>query len=75
MLIWSNYSTMHKRDEFDKDTIRRMHRSQIKGTAAPVAVLPVAYGHPREGGDPISSKRVPAFAGRRGLSSPSACAR
>ena len=37
VLIWSNYSTMHKRDEFDKNTIRRMHRSQIKGTAAPVA--------------------------------------
>jgi taurine dioxygenase len=35
VLIWSNYSTMHKRDEFDKNTIRRMHRSQIKGTAAP----------------------------------------
>jgi taurine dioxygenase len=37
VLIWSNYSTMHRRDEFDKDTIRRMHRSQIKGTGAPVA--------------------------------------
>jgi len=37
VLIWSNYSTMHKRDEFDKNTIRRMHRSQIKGTAAPAA--------------------------------------
>ena len=37
VLIWSNYSTMHRRDEFDKDTIRRMHRSQIKGTSAPVA--------------------------------------
>ena len=36
VLIWSNYSTMHKRDEFDKNTIRRMHRSQIKGTSAPV---------------------------------------
>jgi taurine dioxygenase len=35
VLIWSNYSTMHRRDEFDKDTIRRMHRSQIKGTSAP----------------------------------------
>ena len=35
VLIWSNYSTMHKRDEFDKNTIRRMHRSQIKGTSAP----------------------------------------
>lgn len=37
VLIWSNYSTMHRRDEFDKDTIRRMHRSQVKGTSAPVA--------------------------------------
>ena len=37
VLIWSNYSTMHRRDEFDKNSIRRMHRSQIKGTAAPVA--------------------------------------
>jgi taurine dioxygenase len=37
VLIWSNYSTMHRRDEFDKDSIRRMHRSQIKGTSAPVA--------------------------------------
>jgi taurine dioxygenase len=35
VLIWSNYSTMHRRDEFDKKTIRRMHRSQIKGTSAP----------------------------------------
>jgi len=35
VLIWSNYSAMHRRDEFDKNTIRRMHRSQIKGTAAP----------------------------------------
>jgi taurine dioxygenase len=35
VLIWSNYSAMHRRDEFDKDTIRRMHRSQIKGTSAP----------------------------------------
>jgi taurine dioxygenase len=37
VLIWSNYSTMHRRDEFDKTSIRRMHRSQIKGTSAPVA--------------------------------------
>jgi taurine dioxygenase len=35
VLVWSNYSTMHRRDNFDKDTIRRMHRSQIKGTSAP----------------------------------------
>lgn len=37
VLIWSNYSTMHRRDEFDKNSIRRMHRSQIKGTSAPAA--------------------------------------
>ena len=37
VLIWSNYSTMHRRDPFDGKAIRRMHRSQIKGTAAPVA--------------------------------------
>jgi taurine dioxygenase len=37
VLIWSNYSTMHRRDPFDKETIRRMHRSQIKGRAAPAA--------------------------------------
>jgi taurine dioxygenase len=37
VLIWSNYSTMHRRDEFDNQTIRRMHRSQIKGTSAPAA--------------------------------------
>jgi taurine dioxygenase len=40
VLIWSNYSTMHRRDEFDKNTIRRMHRSQIKGTSAPAAYFP-----------------------------------
>ena len=37
VLIWSNYSTMHKREEFDKNTVRRMHRSQIKSSAAPAA--------------------------------------
>jgi taurine dioxygenase len=37
VLIWCNYCTMHRRDEFDKDSIRRMHRSQIKGTSSPVA--------------------------------------
>jgi len=35
VLIWSNYATMHRRDEFDNKTIRRMHRSQIKGTSEP----------------------------------------
>lgn len=36
LLLWCNYSTMHRRDEFDGNSIRRMHRSQIKGTVAPV---------------------------------------
>ncbi len=40
VLIWSNYCTMHRRDEFDKGSIRRMHRSQIKGTSAPAAYSP-----------------------------------
>jgi taurine dioxygenase len=40
VLIWSNYCTMHRRDEFDKGSIRRMHRSQIKGTSAPAAYYP-----------------------------------
>ena len=37
LLIWSNYCTMHRRDEFDGKSVRRMHRSQIKGTSAPAA--------------------------------------
>lgn len=40
VLIWSNYSTMHRRDEFDSHSVRRMHRSQIKGTSAPAAYFP-----------------------------------
>ncbi|HEX2198971.1 MAG TPA: TauD/TfdA family dioxygenase [Burkholderiales bacterium] len=40
VLIWSNYCTMHRRDEFDNGSIRRMHRSQIKGTSAPAAYYP-----------------------------------
>ena len=40
LLLWSNYSTLHRRDEFDRDSIRRMHRSQIKGTGAPAAFHP-----------------------------------
>lgn len=37
LLLWSNYSTLHRRDEFDPRSVRRMHRSQIKGTGAPAA--------------------------------------
>jgi taurine dioxygenase len=31
VLIWDNRSTMHRRDAFDADTRRLMHRTQIAG--------------------------------------------
>ena len=35
LLLWDNRSTMHRRDPFDNATRRVMHRTQIKGKAAP----------------------------------------
>jgi taurine dioxygenase len=37
LLLWDNRSTMHRRDPFDNATRRVMHRTQIKGKAAPRA--------------------------------------
>jgi taurine dioxygenase len=37
LLLWDNRSTMHRRDPFDNATRRVMHRTQIKGNAAPRA--------------------------------------
>ena len=37
LVMWDNRSTMHRRDPFDKTARRIMHRTQIKGTGAPVA--------------------------------------
>jgi len=37
LLLWDNRSTMHRRDPFDNETRRVMHRTQIKGSGAPRA--------------------------------------
>jgi taurine dioxygenase len=34
-LLWDNRTTMHRRDAFDPNARRIMHRTQIKGTSAP----------------------------------------
>jgi taurine dioxygenase len=31
VVLWDNRSTMHRRDAFDPNAVRTMHRSQIKG--------------------------------------------
>jgi len=33
VLMWDNRCTMHRRDDFDPESRRIMHRSQVKGTA------------------------------------------
>ncbi|MFQ5626025.1 MAG: TauD/TfdA dioxygenase family protein [Methyloligellaceae bacterium] len=38
LLMWDNRSTLHRRDEFDPAHRRLMHRTQVKGKAAPRAV-------------------------------------
>jgi len=40
-IIWDNFATLHRRDSFDPNTRRLMHRAQIKGFA-PVPVLMAA---------------------------------
>jgi taurine dioxygenase len=35
LVLWDNRTTMHRRDAFDPETRRIMHRTQIKGSAAP----------------------------------------
>ena len=37
LVLWDNRVTMHRRDPFPPQARRLMHRTQIKGTAAPVA--------------------------------------
>lgn len=36
VLLWDNRSTMHRRDPFDPDARRLMHRTQIAGKQAPI---------------------------------------
>ena len=35
LVLWDNRTTMHRRDAFDAKARRVMHRTQIKGSAAP----------------------------------------
>jgi taurine dioxygenase len=42
LLLWDNRSTMHRRDPFDNNTRRVMHRTQIKGKVAPSAYVEAA---------------------------------
>ena len=36
LVLWDNRSTMHRRDAFDPNSRRIMHRTQVKGDAKPV---------------------------------------
>jgi taurine dioxygenase len=40
VVLWNNFTTMHRRDAFPPDQRRVMHRSQIKGPGAPAASRP-----------------------------------
>ena len=37
VVLWDNRSTMHRRNAFDPESRRILHRTQIKGDAAPIA--------------------------------------
>ncbi len=37
LLMWDNRATLHRRDPFDPEARRIMHRTQIKGATAPMA--------------------------------------
>ncbi len=39
LVLWDNRTTMHRRDAFPASERRRMHRTQIKGDAAPPAFI------------------------------------
>lgn len=39
LVLWDNRTTMHRRDAFPASERRRMHRTQVKGTAAPPAFV------------------------------------
>ena len=42
LVLWDNRSTMHRRDPFDNNTRRVMHRTQIKGKWAPQGYVAAA---------------------------------
>lgn len=37
VVLWNNFTTMHRRDAFPADEIRTLHRSQIKGRYVPAS--------------------------------------
>jgi taurine dioxygenase len=37
VLMWDNFATLHRRDAFDENTRRILHRTQIKGDTVPAA--------------------------------------
>jgi taurine dioxygenase len=37
LVLWDNRCTMHRRDPFDADSRRIMHRTQMKGGSRPHA--------------------------------------
>jgi len=39
LVLWDNRTTMHRRDAFDPKSRRVMHRTQIKGSGAPVRAV------------------------------------
>jgi taurine dioxygenase len=39
VVLWNNFTTMHRRDGFPPDQFRTLHRSQIKGRHVPSAVV------------------------------------
>lgn len=39
VVLWNNFTTMHRRDGFPADEVRTLHRSQIKGRYIPSAPL------------------------------------
>ena len=45
LVFWDNRCTMHRRDPFDADSRRILHRTQVKGTAGYSGA--VAYRMPR----------------------------
>jgi taurine dioxygenase len=38
VVLWNNFTTMHRRDAFPADQVRTLHRSQIKGKYLPSAL-------------------------------------
>jgi taurine dioxygenase len=39
VVLWNNFTTMHRRDAFPADQVRTLHRSQIKGKYVPTAAV------------------------------------